>query len=82
MISPEDMETYGYGHEQIFLGLEQRIMDDIARRIRQTGVITRTADFQLNQIKRLGYHDADIKKMIQETLSASQAYVDLSLIHI
>lgn len=76
MISPEDMETYGYGHEQIFLGLEQRIMDDIARRIRQTGVITRTADFQINQIKRLGYHDADIKKMIQETLSVSQAYVD------
>lgn len=76
MISPEDMETYGYGHESIFLDLEQRILKDIVRRIKSTGVITRSADFQLNQLKRIGFSDKDIKEMLTETLKLSNEYVD------
>ena len=76
MISPEDLETYGYGHEGIFLDLEQRILKDIVRRIKSTGVITRSADFQLNQLKRIGFSDKDIKEMLTETLKLSNEYVD------
>ena len=76
MISPEDMETYGYGHESIFLDLEQRILKDIVRRIKNTGVITRSADFQLNQLKKIGFSDKDIKEMLTETLKSSNEYID------
>ena len=76
MITPEQLESYGYGNEEIFAGLEQRIMDDIVRRIKDAGVITRSADFQINELRRLGFSNADIKSMLQDALDASDAYID------
>lgn len=76
MISPEDLESYGYGNEAIFTDLENRILSDIVRRIRNAGVITRSADFQLNQLKRIGFSDKDIKDMLQDALNASDKYID------
>lgn len=37
------------------VSLELRIMQDIVRRIRQTGEVTSTADWQINRLKILGY---------------------------
>lgn len=76
MITPEQLESYGYGNEEIFAGLEQRIMDDIVRRIKDAGVITRSADFQINELRRLGFSNADIKSMLQDALDASDEYID------
>ena len=76
MITPEQLESYGYGNEEIFAGLEQRIMDDIVRRIKDAGVITRSADFQINELRRLGFSNADIKSMLQDALDASDAYIE------
>lgn len=76
MITPEQLESYGYGNEEIFAGLEQRIMDDIVRRIKDAGVITRSADFQIDELRRLGFSNADIKSMLQDALDASDAYID------
>ena len=76
MITPEQLESYGYGNEEIFAGLEQRIMDDIVRRIKDAGVITRSADFQINELRRLGFSNADIKSMLQDALDASNTYID------
>lgn len=76
MIIHDQMESYGYGGEAIFIKLEQRIMLDIVRRIYGAGVITRSADFQINQLYNIGYSSEDIKKMLKETMKYSDEYVD------
>ena len=52
-MTPKEIEALGYGNEIIWLDLEQEIINDIARRIKQTGVVTRTADYQQNQLQRI-----------------------------
>ena len=57
--------------EKYYSDLEDRIMQDIVRRIRQYGKITSTADWQINRLVALGNSSEDIEKMIKETLDAS-----------
>lgn len=51
--------------------LEMRIMQDIVRRIKKTGKITSTADWQINRLRILGYSSEDIEQEIKKTLNAS-----------
>lgn len=51
--------------------LEERIMQDIVRRIKKTGEITSTADWQINRLKILGYSAEDIEREIKKSLNAS-----------
>lgn len=51
--------------------LEERIMQDIVRRIAKTGEITSTADWQINRLRILGYSSEDIEREIKKTLNAS-----------
>lgn len=55
---------------QKYLDLEMRILEDIVRRIRKTGKITSTADWQINRLRVLGNSPQDIEKMIKEALNA------------
>lgn len=57
--------------EKYYSDLEDRIMQDIVRRIRQYGKITSTADWQINRLMALGNSFEDIEKMIKETLDAT-----------
>lgn len=57
--------------EKNFSDLEIRIMEDIVRRIRKTGEITSTADWQINRLKILGYSSEDIENMLREALGKS-----------
>lgn len=57
--------------EKHFLDLEMSIMQDIVRRIKNTGEITSTADWQINRLRILGYSSEDIEKMLKETLDKS-----------
>lgn len=54
-----------------FSRMELRIMEDIVRRIRKTGKITSTADYQINRWMLLGSSTEDIEKFIKEALDAS-----------
>lgn len=54
-----------------YIGLEERILQDIARRIKKTGEITSTADWQINRLRILGYSSEDIEREIKKTLDAS-----------
>lgn len=54
-----------------YVSLELRIMQDIVRRIRQTGEITSTADWQINRLKILGYSSEDIENAVKLALNAS-----------
>jgi hypothetical protein len=76
MLTEREIEVFGFGHEAIFKDLEKAIMSDIVRRIRQTDVITRSADFQLNHLKMLGMSDYEIKKMAEQYIQASDDYLD------
>ena len=57
--------------EKHFSDLEMRIMEDIVRRIRKTGKITSTADWQINRLRILGYSSEDIENMLKEALNKS-----------
>lgn len=54
-----------------YIDLELRIIEDIVRRIKKTGEITSTADWQINRLKILGYSSEDIENAIKDTLNAS-----------
>lgn len=51
--------------------LEERIMQDIVRRIVKAGEITSTADWQINRLRILRYSSEDIEQEIKKTLNAS-----------
>lgn len=51
--------------------LEERIMQDIVRRIVKAGEITSTADWQINRLRILGYSSEDIEQEIKKALNAS-----------
>lgn len=54
-----------------YIILEERILQDIARRIKKTGEITSTADWQINRLRILGYSSEDIEREIKKVLDAS-----------
>ena len=54
-----------------YADLEVRIMQDIVRRIKKTGEIASTADWQINRLKILGYSSEDIENALKDTLNAS-----------
>lgn len=54
-----------------YINLEERIIQDIVRRIKKTGEITSTADWQINRLRIIGYSTEDIEKMLKETLNKS-----------
>lgn len=54
-----------------YISLEERILQDIVRRIKKTGEITSTADWQINRLRILGYSSEDIEREIKKTLDAS-----------
>lgn len=57
--------------EKNYLELEERIMQDIIRRIRKTGEITSTADYQINRLLILGNSSEDVERMIKDALGAT-----------
>ena len=52
-----------------YVELEERIIQDIVRRIVKTGEVTSTADWQINRLKIIGYSSEDIEKMLKTTLN-------------
>lgn len=54
-----------------YVNLEERIMQDIVRRIKKAGEITSTADWQINRLRILGYSSEDIEREIKKALNAS-----------
>ena len=51
-------------------------MDDIVRRIRKTGKITSTADWQLNRLLILGKSSSDLKKIVSSAVQYNDAEVE------
>lgn len=57
--------------ESLFYDLENRIMADIIRRIKKTGGITSTADWQIDRLQVMGYSSEEIEAFIKKALNAT-----------
>lgn len=59
------------GIEQKYRNLENRIMEDVTRRIKKTGKITSSADYQLNRYHILGNSTKDIEDIVKHAVGES-----------
>lgn len=71
MLKPNEIEAISMAFDKPMKQLENRIMQDIVRRIKINGEITRSADWQINRLYELGLAKEDIQKAIQEHLNIS-----------
>lgn len=77
MFTPNEIEAMPFLLETRFKKLEERIMADIIRRLKKnSGEITRTADWQIYRLHELGKSKKEIKKYIQEALNLSDTEID------
>ena len=71
-----ELEKLGIPPSIPFSDLEMRIMEDIVRRIKINGFSTASSDWQITRLQQLGESEENIKKWVQETLSASDAEIE------
>lgn len=63
-----DIDSVTLRMENIWKMAEERIMTDIIRRIKKTGKITSTADYQINRLIGMGRSTEEIERILKETL--------------
>lgn len=66
-----DAEKISLRMESLWLDAENRIIQDIVRRIHKNSKITSTADYQLNRVKELGRSTEEIERILKESLNAT-----------
>lgn len=71
-----ELEKLGASPSIPFSDLEQRIMEDIVRRIKINGFSTASADWQISRLQQLGESEENIKKWVQEALKASDKEIE------
>lgn len=71
-----EIELIPMGVENAFGNLQSRIMDDIVRRIKINGFVTRSADWQITRLKQLGESESYIKQQIKAALNLSEEAID------
>lgn len=70
-MTPEEKGSLPLQLEKKFYELQDRIFSDIVRRIRKTGKITSTADYQINKLLVLGNSTEFIEQELKRLLEAS-----------
>ncbi|MFV0529489.1 MAG: phage minor capsid protein [Lachnospiraceae bacterium] len=70
---PERLSEMSLLAEKHFQDLQNRILEDIVRRIRKTGEITSTADYQIQKLQMFGNTTEFIESEIKKTLKATDA---------
>lgn len=68
MLTPEQLRDIPEEMVQIYIDLEDEIIADIARRISKAGVITETAEYQIDILKESGMAEDEINKKIEKIL--------------
>lgn len=76
MFTPSELEGIPLEIAGQFSALEQRIMEDIIRRIKINGEITRSADWQIHRLHELGESKRVIKKYIADTLGLDKKEIN------
>lgn len=70
-MKPDELEKIPLRIEPLFYDMQNRVMEDIVRRIRKTGGITSTADYQIERLTMLGNSTEFIESEIKKTLQAA-----------
>ena len=70
MLRP-DTERASIRMESIWMEAENRIIQDIVRRIKKNGHITSTADYQINRLIELGKSREEIESILKSRLDAT-----------
>lgn len=77
MFTPQELERMPIELEKLFSQLELDIMMDIIRRMKlNNNEITRSADWQINRIYKLGQSKKSIKRYLQEVLELSRKEIN------
>lgn len=71
MFNPNEIEAFSMLLDKPMKALEMRIMEDIVRRIKINGEITRSADWQITRLLQLGMSMKEIENDIQTALNFS-----------
>ena len=66
-----DTQRMGLQAEKIWREAERRIMEDVIRRIKKSGEITSTADYQINRLIEMGKSREEVERIIKEALGAT-----------
>lgn len=72
MLTPSELEQIPKEFEKLLSNAEMRIMEDIIRRVKATGEITRTADWQMYRLNQLGESRKAVDEILKRTLDLSQ----------
>lgn len=76
MLDPKTFDALPEEIVKIFEELEEYIISDICRRLRQEGYITATAEIRVSSLLSLGIRDAAIRQEITRTLGISEAKLE------
>lgn len=76
MFTPEELERLPLDIVMLFSSLEERIMKDVIRKLKKTGSISRSIDYELNRLKYLGMSSDMIKEEIRKLLKATKKKID------
>lgn len=72
-MQPNELEKIPLSVEKLFLEMQDRVMLDVVRRIKKTGGITSTADYQIQKVLMFGNSTEYIESEIKRLLDASDA---------
>lgn len=72
MLKASEIERVSMVLDKPLRDLEMQIMEDIVRRIKINGEITRSADWQIYRLHELGMSKREIKKAIADNLDLSK----------
>lgn len=75
MLKASEIERVSMVLDKPLRDLEMQIMEDIVRRIKINGEITRSADWQIYRLYELGMSKREIKKAIADNLDLSKAEI-------
>ena len=76
MLSPAELERIPIEIQRIMIDLAMRIMENAVDRIRMIDSISRSADYELYQLSRIGLGSDTINKAIKKALQKTDAEID------
>ena len=74
MLSDEQLDVLSGALAPLFQNLEAWVITDVARRIKNTMMYTRTAELEVEALQKLGYSPARIRAEVMRILRADKAF--------
>ena len=75
-MSPQELEKMPKEFEKIMQQLEERVMEDIIRKIKKNSEITRATDWQIYRLERLGKSKEELKEYIKQAFNLTDKEID------